>query len=144
MLRVVRMIGYNPSRLDEREAQERARIICRKSRRRKREARLRGWGATMASDEANAIKDVASKIDDLGNVGREIDQLKRAVDTVAGNLKDVGRVEREIDPLKRAVDSLAGELKELRKFTVLKDVIGDTNDSLAKIADELRKIREQG
>jgi septation ring formation regulator EzrA len=96
----------------------------------------------MASDEANAIKDVASRIKDLGNVGSEIDKLKRAVETLAGNLKDVGRVEREIDQLKRAVEGLTGELKEVRKFAAIKDVIGDTNDNLAKIADELRRIRK--
>ncbi|MCB9896194.1 MAG: hypothetical protein H6839_17315 [Planctomycetes bacterium] len=73
----------------------------------------------MASDEVNALKDVASKIDGLGDVGREIDNLKRAV------------------------ESLTGEIKELRKFAELKDVLGDTNDNLAKIADELRKIREK-
>lgn len=73
----------------------------------------------MASDEVNALKDVASKIDGLGDVGREIDNLKRAV------------------------ESLTSELKEVTKFAVLKDVLGDTNDNLAKIADELRRIREK-
>lgn len=72
----------------------------------------------MASDEVDAIKDVAGKIDDLGDVGREIDKLKRAV------------------------ESLTSEIKELRRFTVLKDAIGDTNDNLAKIVDEVRKMRE--
>jgi hypothetical protein len=71
------------------------------------------------SDESNAIKDVASKIDELGDVGREIDNLKRAV------------------------EALTNEIKELRKFSELKDVIGDTNDMLAKIADELRRTREK-
>lgn len=74
----------------------------------------------MASDEVNALKDIAGKIDDLGNVSREIDNLKRAV------------------------EALTSELKEVRKFAEIKDVIGDTNDNLAKIADELRKIREKG
>jgi len=73
----------------------------------------------MASDEVNAIKDVASKIDELGDVGREIDNLKRAV------------------------EALTSELKELRKFAELKDVLGDTNDHLAKIVEELGKLREQ-
>ena len=73
----------------------------------------------MASDEVNALKDVASKIDGLGDVGREIDNLKRAV------------------------EALTSELKEVRKFATIKDVLGDTNDNLAKIADELRKIREK-
>ena len=73
----------------------------------------------MASDEVNALKDIASKIDDLGDIGREIDNLKRAV------------------------ESLTGELKEVRKFAEIKDVIGDTNDNLAKIVDELRKLREK-
>ena len=71
------------------------------------------------SDESNAIKDVASKIDELGEVGREIDNLKRAV------------------------EALTTEIKELRKFAEIKDALGDTNDNLAKIADELRKIREK-
>jgi hypothetical protein len=71
------------------------------------------------SDESNAIKDVATKIDELGEVGREIDNLKRAV------------------------EALTGEIKELRKFAEIKDVLGDTNDTLAKIADELRKKREK-
>jgi hypothetical protein len=71
------------------------------------------------SDESNAIKDVATKIDELGEVGREIDNLKRAV------------------------EALTGEIKELRKFAEIKDVLGDTNDNLARIADELRKIREK-
>jgi hypothetical protein len=71
------------------------------------------------SDESNAIKDVATKIDELGEVGREIDNLKRAV------------------------EALTGEIKELRKFAEIKDVLGDTNDTLAKIADELRKMREK-
>jgi predicted nucleic acid-binding Zn-ribbon protein len=71
------------------------------------------------SDESNAIKDVANKIDELGDVGREIDNLKRAV------------------------EALTSEIKELRKFAELKDVIGDTNDMLAKIADELRRAREK-
>jgi len=75
---------------------------------------------TMASDEVNALKDIASKIDELGDVGREIDNLKRAV------------------------EALTGELKEVRKFQVIKDVLDDTNDNLAKIAEELRKIREKG
>ena len=74
---------------------------------------------TMASDEVNALKDIASKIDDLGNVGREIDNLKRAV------------------------EALTNELKEVTKFAVLKDVLGDTNDMLAKVVDELRKAREK-
>lgn len=74
----------------------------------------------MASDEVNALKDIASKIDELGDVGREIDNLKRAV------------------------EALTGELKEVRKFQVIKDVLDDTNDNLAKIAEELRKIREKG
>lgn len=74
----------------------------------------------MASDEVNALKDIAGKIDDLGDVSREIDNLKRAV------------------------EALTSELKEVRKFAEIKDVIGDTNDNLAKIADELRKIREKG
>ncbi|MCB9931817.1 MAG: hypothetical protein H6841_00175 [Planctomycetes bacterium] len=74
----------------------------------------------MASDEVNALKDIASKIDELGEVGREIDNLKRAV------------------------EALTGELKEVRKFQVIKDVLDDTNDNLAKIAEELRKIREKG
>lgn len=73
----------------------------------------------MASDEVNALKDIASKIDDLGNIGREIDNLKRAV------------------------ESLTSELKEVQKFAAIKDVIGDTNDNLAKIGDELRKLREK-
>lgn len=73
----------------------------------------------MASDEVNALKDIASKIDDLGDVSREIDNLKRAV------------------------EALTSELKEVRKFTAIKDVIGDTNDNLAKIVDELRKLREK-
>lgn len=73
----------------------------------------------MASDEVNALKDIAGKIDDLGNVSREIDNLKRAV------------------------EALTSELKEVRKFAEIKDVIGDTNDNLAKIADELRRIREK-
>lgn len=73
----------------------------------------------MASDEADAIKKVADKIDDLGDVGREIDNLKRAV------------------------ESLTSEVKELRKFSVLKDVLGDTNDTLAKLVDEVRKMREE-
>jgi hypothetical protein len=71
------------------------------------------------SDESNAIKDVATKIDELGEIGREIDNLKRAV------------------------EALTGEIKELRKFAEIKDVLGDTNDTLAKIADELRKMREK-
>jgi hypothetical protein len=71
------------------------------------------------SDESNAIKDVASKIDELGDIGSQIDYLKRAV------------------------ESLTTEIKELNKFAVLKDVLGDTNDNLARIADELRKIREK-
>jgi len=75
---------------------------------------------TMASDEVNALKDIASKIDELGEVGREIDNLKRAV------------------------EALTSELKEVRKFQVMKDVLDDTNDNLAKIAEELRKIREKG
>ncbi|MCG3182584.1 MAG: hypothetical protein ICCCNLDF_00648 [Planctomycetes bacterium] len=75
---------------------------------------------TMASDEVNALKDIASKIDELGDVGREIDNLKRAV------------------------EALTSELKEVRKFQVMKDVLDDTNDNLAKIAEELRKIREKG
>lgn len=75
---------------------------------------------TMASDEVNALKDIARKIDELGDVGREIDNLKRAV------------------------EALTGELKEVRKFQVIKDVLDDTNDNLAKIAEELRKIREKG
>lgn len=74
----------------------------------------------MASDEVNALKDIASKIDELGEVGREIDNLKRAV------------------------EALTGELKEVRKFQVIKDVLDDTNDNLAKIAEELRKLREKG
>lgn len=74
----------------------------------------------MASDEVNALKDIASKIDELGDVGREIDNLKRAV------------------------EALTSELKEVRKFQVIKDVLDDTNDNLAKIAEELRKIREKG
>lgn len=74
----------------------------------------------MASDEVNALKDIASKIDELGDVGREIDNLKRAV------------------------EALTSELKEVRKFQVMKDVLDDTNDNLAKIAEELRKIREKG
>jgi hypothetical protein len=74
---------------------------------------------TMASDEVNALKEIAGKIDDLGNVGREIDNLKRAV------------------------EALTSELKEVHKFAALKDVLGDTNDNLAKIVDELRKIREK-
>lgn len=74
----------------------------------------------MASDEVNALKDIASKIDELGEVGREIDNLKRAV------------------------EALTSELKEVRKFQVMKDVLDDTNDNLAKIAEELRKIREKG
>ncbi|MCA8934671.1 MAG: hypothetical protein KDB68_00565 [Planctomycetes bacterium] len=73
----------------------------------------------MASDEVNALKDIVSKIDDLGDVGREIDNLKRAV------------------------EALTSELKEVRKFAVIKDVIGDTNDTLAKLVDELRKLREK-
>ncbi|MBZ0136849.1 MAG: hypothetical protein K8I27_10790 [Planctomycetes bacterium] len=73
----------------------------------------------MASDEVNALKDIAGKIDDLGDVGREIDNLKRAV------------------------EALTSELKEVRKFAEIKDVIGDTNDNLAKIVDELRKLREK-
>lgn len=73
----------------------------------------------MASDEVNALKDIAGKIDDLGDVSREIDNLKRAV------------------------EALTSELKEVRKFAEIKDVIGDTNDNLAKIADELRRIREK-
>ncbi|MCA8910064.1 MAG: hypothetical protein KDB82_00045 [Planctomycetes bacterium] len=73
----------------------------------------------MASDEVDALKSIAGKIDDLGEVGREIDNLKRAV------------------------EALTGEMKELRRFAVLKDVLGDTNDNLVKIADELRKIREK-
>jgi septation ring formation regulator EzrA len=74
----------------------------------------------MASDEVNALKDIAGKIDELGNVGREIDNLKRAV------------------------EALTSELKEVRKFAAIKDVLDDTNDNLAKIAEELRKIREKG
>lgn len=73
----------------------------------------------MASDEVNALKDIVSKIDDLGDVGREIDNLKRAV------------------------EALTSELKEVRKFAAIKDVIGDTNDTLAKLVDELRKLREK-
>lgn len=73
----------------------------------------------MASDEVNALKDIASKIDDLGNVGREIDNLKRAV------------------------ESLTSEIKEVHKFATIKDVIGDTNDMLGKVVDELRKLREK-
>jgi hypothetical protein len=73
----------------------------------------------MASDEVDALKNIAGKIDDIGDVGREIDNLKRAV------------------------EALSGEVKELRRFAVLKDVLGDTNDNLMKIADELRKIREK-
>lgn len=73
----------------------------------------------MASDEVNALKDIVSKIDDLGDVGREIDNLKRAV------------------------EALTSELKEVRKFAVIKDIIGDTNDTLAKLVDELRKLREK-
>jgi len=78
-----------------------------------------GQEASMASDEVDALKSIAGKIDDLGEVGREIDNLKRAV------------------------EALTGEMKELRRFAVLKDVLGDTNDNLVKIADELRKIREK-
>jgi len=77
-------------------------------------------GETMASDEVNALKDIAGKIDELGEVGREIDNLKRAVEV------------------------LTSELKEVRKFQVMKDLLDDTNDNLAKIVDELRKIREKG
>ena len=71
------------------------------------------------SDESNAIKDVAAKIDDLGDISAQIDYLKRAL------------------------EALTSEIKELNKFAVLKDTLGDTNDNLAKIADELRRIREK-
>lgn len=73
----------------------------------------------MANDEANAIKDVARELNDLGDV----------VDEVAN--------------LRKSVDSLTSELKEVRRFKELRDALDTTNKHLATIADELRRIREK-
>jgi hypothetical protein len=73
----------------------------------------------MSKEVADAVKTVASKIGDLGNIGREIDNLKRAV------------------------EALTSELKEVKKFAEVKNAIGDSNDTLAKIHNELRQIREK-
>ena len=75
---------------------------------------------------------------------RDRQQLQLLGLHVAGDVvEDLADISRDIDNLKRAVESLTGELKEVRKFAEIKDVIGDTNDNLAKIADELRRIREK-
>ncbi|MBK9973894.1 MAG: hypothetical protein IPP14_03875 [Planctomycetes bacterium] len=69
--------------------------------------------------EADAIKDVAREINELGDVGKEIENLKRALET----LKD--------------------EIKDLKNFRPLTDRLDKTNEHLAKIAEELRKTREK-
>lgn len=71
------------------------------------------------SDEAKAIKDVAREINELRDIGKQVDYLKRAV------------------------ESLTGELKTLRDFKPLTDRLDKTNEHLSKIADELRRIREK-
>ncbi len=71
------------------------------------------------SDESNAIKDVAREINDLADIGKQVDYLKRAV------------------------ESLTGEVKEIKTFKPIADKLDKTNEHLGKIAEELRKIREK-
>jgi len=69
--------------------------------------------------EADAIKDVAREINELGDIGKEVDNLKRALEA----LKD--------------------EVKDLKNFRPLTDRLDKTNEHLGKIVEELRKAREK-
>ncbi len=69
--------------------------------------------------EADAIKDVAREINELGDIGKEVDNLKRALEA----LKD--------------------EVKDLKNFRPLTDRLDKTNEHLGKIVEELRKTREK-
>jgi vacuolar-type H+-ATPase subunit I/STV1 len=74
---------------------------------------------TAMATEADAIKDVAREINELGDIGKEVDNLKRALEA----LKD--------------------EVKDLKNFRPLTDRLDKTNEHLGKIVEELRKTREK-
>jgi len=74
---------------------------------------------TAMATEADAIKDVAREINELGDIGKEVDNLKRALEA----LKD--------------------EVKDLKNFRPLTDRLDKTNEHLGKIVEELRKAREK-
>jgi division protein CdvB (Snf7/Vps24/ESCRT-III family) len=71
------------------------------------------------SAESDAIKDVAREINELRDISKQVDYLKRAV------------------------EALTKEVAEVKQFKPVADRLSKTNEHLAKIADELFRIRSK-